>query len=68
MSHTSRRKLQLVFGAAVFASLGFGVTQVAAEARAAEESRSICAPPRPYECVCNGVVTCQSFLPCRLCT
>lgn len=68
MSQTSRRKLQLVFGAAIFASLGFGATQVVADTRPAEAARYACSPARPIECFCEeGIVYCQTNLPCRAC-
>ncbi len=68
MSRISRRKLQLLSGAAVFASLGFGATQATAEARAAEESRLTCPSSTPVYCYCEeGIEWCQKTRPCRLC-
>jgi hypothetical protein len=68
MSRISRRKLQLVSGAAVFASLGFGATQATAEARAADESRLVCPSSRPVHCYCEeGIEWCQRTHPCQLC-
>jgi hypothetical protein len=68
MSHTSRRKLQLVFGAAVLASLGFGATPVSAETRSAEESRLVCPITSSVYCYCEeGIEWCQKTRPCRPC-
>lgn len=65
MGQTFRRKLQVVFGVAVCASMGFGVAQVKASPAEAEDARLIC-PAGHIQCTCE-VTYCVRGTRCPLC-
>jgi len=68
MSQTFSRKLRVVLGAAVCASLGFGVVQVKASPALAEDSRLACTELQ-RECFCpeTGFYCVNLPKECRVC-
>jgi len=65
MDRVTSRGMRLAFGAAMLATMGFGVrTAVAAPTPAAEAA--LACPPGYYTCVCDGVEFCRRF-GCPIC-
>ncbi len=52
MSQSSRSRIRLAFGAAIVASMGFGVTQAVAKPQAAEVGPRTC-PTGTVACTCG---------------
>jgi len=66
MSQPFRRKLQIVFGIAVCASMGFGAAQVKASPAEAEGSRLACQPGQ-VRCDCGDGPFCARGWICPPC-